>query len=40
LGTASTGVVLLIFEIIELFLMPFHPVIGDLKQRRGACIRY
>jgi len=30
LGTASTGVVLLIFEIIELFLMPFHPVMHPL----------
>ena len=26
----STGVVLLLFEIIELFLVPFHPVMHPL----------
>lgn len=30
LGTVSIGVVLLIFEIIELFLVPFHPVMHPL----------
>ena len=30
LGAVSTGVVLLLFEIIELFLVPFHPVMHPL----------
>lgn len=30
LGAVSTGVVLLVFEIIELFLVPFHPVMHPL----------
>src|SRR5687768_18245473 len=30
LGAVSIGVVLLIFEIIELFLVPFHPVMHPL----------
>jgi hypothetical protein len=30
LGALSTGVVLLIFEVIELFLVPFHPVMHPL----------
>jgi hypothetical protein len=29
-GAVATGVVLLIFEIIELFLVPFHPVMHPL----------
>lgn len=30
IGAVSTGVVLLFFEIIELFLVPFHPVMHPL----------
>jgi hypothetical protein len=30
LGAVSTGVVLLLFEIIELFVVPFHPVMHPL----------
>jgi len=30
LGAVSTGVVMLVFEIIELFLVPFHPVMHPL----------
>jgi hypothetical protein len=30
LGAVSTGVVMLLFEIIELFLVPFHPVMHPL----------
>jgi hypothetical protein len=30
LGAVSTGAVLLLFEIIELFLVPFHPVMHPL----------
>ncbi len=30
LGAVSTGVVLLIFEVVELFLVPFHPVMHPL----------
>ena len=30
IGAVSTGVVLLLFEIIELFLVPFHPVMHPL----------
>jgi hypothetical protein len=38
LGALSTGIVVLVFEIIELFLIPFHPVMHPLLIAMSASI--